>query len=110
MNHHKRQSCEKQMWLQAMSAATGCSKESCLLGCSLVGRAHCNGRRGRGRGNLSRERRLVTLNLAILIIGESRRCSTLVAVPNCTMEVKQEHFENGTVNISQCLCTRHEYR
>lgn len=58
-----------------------------LLGWSLAGRAVCSGRRGRGRGCLSSERRLVTLNWAILITGESRRCSTLVVVHNCTMEV-----------------------
>lgn len=78
MNHHERQSCEKQMWLQDMSAATGCSKEPCLLGWSRVGRACCSGRRGRGRGSHSCERRLVTLNLVILIIAESRRCTHLL--------------------------------
>lgn len=64
----------KANWLQDISAATRVFQR--VLPTGLV--TACSGRRGRGRGSVSCERRLVALNLAILIIGESRSVAHLL--------------------------------
>lgn len=56
-------------------------------------------------GSLFYERRLVTLNLVILITGEGRRESTLVAF-NCTMKVEQERFRERTMLMQANVCMR----
>lgn len=45
----------------------------------------------------------MTLNLVILITGEGRRESTLVAF-NCTMKVEQERFRDRTMLVQANVC------
>lgn len=103
MNIHGSQSYKKQLRLQDVFAGTRPSEEPCLLDGSLIMRASKTGRRGRGTGSLFNERRLVTLNVVILISGDGRRGHTLIAY-NCTMEVDQEHFRERTVLSQAKVC------